>query len=67
VKPITGQVKIERMACSIQVSQHVFDPAHQVGTDSARIAFLEQSLQSSMAERLDHQDTVPCIGTGVNK
>lgn len=54
------------MLRSIQVTQHVRDPARLIGSDLACVPLVE-ALQTPVPERPDHQDTVPCIGTDIKE
>jgi hypothetical protein len=66
VKAVARQIEVRRMLRSIQVTQHVRDPARLIGSDLACVPLVE-ALQTPVPERPDHQDTVPCIGTDIKE
>jgi hypothetical protein len=67
VKPVPGQAEIARVVRLIEMRQRVADAPDLIGPHTARIVALEQAFQSPVTKRPYHQDTVPRIGTSVNR
>jgi hypothetical protein len=67
VKPVAGQGEVARVPSLIKVSEYVADAPDLVGPHPARIIAPEKAFQPLVAKRPHHKNTVPRIGTGVNR
>jgi len=66
VEAISRQIKIGGRLRRIQVGENIREPICLIRTNPARVTLVE-AFKSPVPKRPYHQDTVPCIGTDINK
>ena len=67
MQSVSRQIEIARLAGCIHVCQSEGDSVQLVGGYLPGVVSLIESLQASMAKRSNHDKSVPCAGTVINR